>query len=133
MGVAMRQKIRKIVSTILIGAMLFFAPSMIPIKAVPAVQAANCTVINNTWLLLPVDTAFAGGGVRVVPCPAHGKVPAWPWVVIGCAGSIVLSALAANFWQHRELTKPEAWTCGLLYWVQPYQANPGNGAVRAKG
>lgn len=54
-----------------------------------------------------------------------------PEVVIGCAGSIVLSALAANFWNNRQLTTAEAWTCGLLYWVpMPYQSKP---VVRSKG
>jgi hypothetical protein len=54
-----------------------------------------------------------------------------PWVVIGCAGSIVLSALVANFRDNRQLTTPEAWTCGLLYWIpMPYQARP---SVRTKG
>jgi hypothetical protein len=40
--------------------------------------------------------------------------------VIGCAGSIVVSALAANAFQNRQLTAPEAWTCGLLYWWYPW-------------
>jgi hypothetical protein len=40
-----------------------------------------------------------------------------PWIGIGCAGSIILSAFHANYRDNRELTQPEAWTCGLLYWL----------------
>jgi hypothetical protein len=43
---------RKIVSTILIAAMLFFAPSMIPVRAFPALPC-------GTFGWLPTDTAFA--------------------------------------------------------------------------
>jgi hypothetical protein len=116
-----RSNIRKIVSTILIGAMIFFAPSMMPTRALA------CGVRVLTWLA--TDTAFAQ--FQATPCPpVKSHVPAWPWVVIGCAGSIVLSAVVANFRDNRQLTTPEAWTCGLLYWVQPYQARS---TVRAKG
>jgi hypothetical protein len=37
------------------------------------------------------------------------------WSVIGCAGGVVLAALAANARDHRELTADEAWSCGLLF------------------
>src|SRR5690348_14172141 len=122
--------LRKIVSIILIGATFFFAPSMVPLKPIKAAQIVPCGTRPVAWLSM--DTAFAGV-VRTVPCPAgHSHTPAWPWVVIGCAGSIVLSALVANFRDNRQLTTPEAWTCGLLYWIpMPYQANPA--ATRAKG
>jgi hypothetical protein len=128
MGVAMRQPIRKIVTTILIGAMLFFAPSMMPSGML---RAASCGPQNVGWLA--TDTALAGV-TRFIPCPPnHSHTPAWPWVVIGCAGSIVLSALVANYRDNRQLTTSEAWTCGLLYWFQPYQAQPAKAVVRAKG
>ena len=111
-------KFRKIVSTVLIAAILFFAPSIIR-SMIPAKAAAifPCgTTINPAWLA--TDTAFA---FTTPPCPVgHSSTPVWPWVVIGCAGSIVVSALAANFWQNRQLTTPEAWTCGLLYWWYPW-------------
>lgn len=54
------------------------------------------------------------------PCPPrifntghHGSSA--PWFVIGCAGGIVLAALAANARDGRELTAEEAWTCGALF------------------
>jgi hypothetical protein len=114
--------LRKIISTALITAMLFFSPSMIPARAVALIT--GCGTVPAVWLA--TDTAFAGAAPAPLtrPCPPAGHhTPVWPWVVIGCAGSIVLSALAANFWSHRELTAPEAWTCGLLYWV-PMQYPP---------
>jgi hypothetical protein len=111
----MRKHIRKIVSTALITAMLFFAPSVIPMPA-RAATTLGCGTFFTTWL--PADTAFA---ITTTPCPVgHAHTPVAPWVVIGCAGSIIVSALAANFWQNRELTTPEAWTCGLLYWWYPW-------------
>ena len=120
----LRRRIRKIVSTMLIGAMIFFAPSMMPTRALAA-----CGTVHPSWLA--TDTAFAQE-ISPTPCPVgHSHVPAWPWVVIGCAGSIVLSALVADFRDHRELTTPEAWTCGLLYWIAPPQQ--AKSAVRAKG
>jgi hypothetical protein len=127
-------KLRKIVSTALIGAMLFFAPSTIPapLRAQSLSTPCGGTRILSGWL--PMDTAFAGVAPRVTPCPVgHSHTPVWPWVVIGCAGSIVLSALVANFRDNRQLTTPEAWTCGLLYWIpMPYQGRPA-AAVHAKG
>jgi hypothetical protein len=37
----------------------------------------------------------------------------------------VLSALVADFRDNRQLTAPEAWTCGLLYWIpMPVQPKP---------
>jgi hypothetical protein len=110
---------RKIVSTILIAAMLFFAPTMIP-SMIPA-QARLCGVV---WL--PSDTAFAQGFPCPVAPPAHGAAPpAWFWVAFACPASIILSGIVANFRDNRQLTTAEAWTCGLLYWipmpVQPQQ------------
>lgn len=120
-------ELRRTVSTLLIGAMFFFAPSTIPSGTVKAVQLQpSCGSGPFTWL--PTDTAFAGISIRVPPCPtSHTHTSAWPWVVIGCAGSIVLSALVANFRDNRQLTTAEAWTCGLLYWIpMPYQATAGH-------
>ncbi len=103
--------IRKIVSTILIAAMLFFGPSMIPARAL---ITCGSTIID--WL--PTDTAFAGGGIPpIIPCPpVPMHAPAWLWVAFACPASIILSGMVANFKDHRQLTYWEAWTCGLLYW-----------------
>jgi len=119
--------VRKIISTVLIGAMLFFAPSTIPVRAVTTISTpCGFRLVPVPIVWLPADTAFAGVVQKVpLPCPAGHHTPVLPWVVIGCAGSIVLSAFVAGFRDHRELTTAEAWTCGLLYWVpMPYQPQP---------
>jgi len=107
---------RKIVTTILIAAMLFFAPSMIG----PAVMRAKAAIPCGVPLtgLLPIDTAFAAP--PIIPCPVvptHGGPPAWFWAAFACPASIILSGIVANFRDNRQLTTAEAWTCGLLYWI----------------
>ena len=37
------------------------------------------------------------------------------WSIMGCAGGIILAAFAANYRDGRELTPPEAWSCGVLF------------------
>jgi hypothetical protein len=104
---------RKIVSTVLIAAMLFFAPSMIP-----SLTPARAFLCVFSWL--PTDTAFAA---PLPPCPVppaaptHGFIPAWFWAAFACPASIILSGAVANFRDNRQLTTAEAWTCGLLYWI----------------
>jgi hypothetical protein len=113
---------RKIVSTVLIAAMLFFAPSMVPLRAGPAPIPFPCGHILVPWLQLPNDTAFAA---IITPCPAvpTAHVPAWFWAGFACPASIIRSGIVANFKDNRQLTYWEAWTCGLLYWfgVPPQQ------------
>jgi hypothetical protein len=106
----MNLNLRKIVSTILIAAMLFFGPSMIPVRAI----GIPCGIQTITGLL-PLDTAFAQ--TLIIPCPPVAMhLPAWWWVAFACPASIILSGAVANFKDHRQLTYWEAWTCGLLYW-----------------
>jgi hypothetical protein len=62
--------------------------------------------------------AFAG---LQAPTPVPGTkfgngTTGWVWGVFGCAGGIVVTALAANYINKRQLTWNEAATCGLLYW-----------------
>jgi len=65
-------------------------------------------------------SAFAVNGTAHVPGPIYGHGPSYvPWLIIGCAGGIILAALAANARDHRELTAPEAWSCGMLFWFSP--------------
>jgi hypothetical protein len=42
-----------------------------------------------------------------------------PWIIGGCVTSIIVSASVANWQDKRELTAPEAWSCGALYWFAP--------------
>ena len=53
--------------------------------------------------------------------PRAQATPAAVWVIFGCTGSLMISALAANYVQHRQLTPYEAATCGIGYWFAPYK------------
>ena len=52
---------------------------------------------------------------KVVAVNGGGMSGAAVWIIMGCAGGIILAALAANYRDGRELTPPEAWSCGLLF------------------
>jgi len=41
------------------------------------------------------------------------------WGIFGCTGGIIVTAMAANWQQNRQLTLAEAATCGLLFWSTP--------------
>jgi hypothetical protein len=60
-------KLRAIVATLIVAALFFVAPSVVPVKAV---SAGPCGAI--TWMA--GDTAFAG--VLLVPCPASSSAGA---------------------------------------------------------
>jgi hypothetical protein len=67
---------------------------------------------------LSLAPTIASAQVRAsVPAAGSSSKIIVPWIGIGCAGSIILSAFHANYRDNRELTQPEAWTCGLLYWL----------------
>jgi hypothetical protein len=107
-------KLRKVVSIVLMAAMLFFAPSMIP-RSGAGPSVSPCGFLPTGWL--PTDTAFAA---VVTPCPAavggsHALV--WFWVAFACPASIIVSGTVANFRDNRQLTTWEAWTCGLAFWL----------------
>jgi hypothetical protein len=58
----------------------------------------------------------------IAPPPGHvmgNGGASLPWGIFACAGGIITSALVANYRDNRELTAPEAWTCGLLFWFTP--------------
>jgi hypothetical protein len=38
------------------------------------------------------------------------------WWFFACPSDIIAAAMVKNWKRHKELTKEEAWTCGLLYW-----------------
>lgn len=68
--------------------------------------------------------ARAQGAPATPPVQVQPGFHAWePWVLFGCTGSVVLSALVANWRDNRQLTYWEAYTCGLLYWI-PRPAEP---------
>jgi hypothetical protein len=84
-------------------------------KLIAATLAASMAVAA-------VPTAsFAVAVAPVVPGHTFGGSGFAPWPIFACAGGIITSALVANYRDNRELTAPEAWTCGVLFWF----AEPG--------
>jgi len=78
-------------------------------KLIAATLAASMAVAT-------VPTAsFAAAVVPVVPGHTFGGA-AFPWPIFACAGGIITAALVANARDNRELTAPEAWTCGIAFW-----------------
>jgi len=83
-------------------------------KLIAAVLAASLLAIGS------FSNSASARITYVAPGTHFGSGPTYvPWLIIGCAGGIILAALAANARDHRELTAPEAWSCGLLFWFSP--------------
>lgn len=56
--------------------------------------------------------------VHKPPTLTSGAGPTWlPWTIIGCAGGVVIAALAKNYSGQGELTQAQAMTCGAYYWI----------------
>ncbi len=65
-----------------------------------------------------VPNSASANPPKVVPVGGkHFGGGSGPWLIFGCAGGIILAALAANARDNRELTAEEAWTCGTLFWL----------------
>ena len=107
---------RKIVSTIIIAAMFFWAPSFVPATATGFI---GCGYLTGTMKLMPTDTAFAGMGVTPMPCPppAHPPIP-WVGIIFGASVvSVILNAAIISQTQCRELTMQEAWRSVFLPFI----------------
>jgi len=77
-------------------------------------------VAASAFLALSTITTNAGLIVFPPPSTHHGHFNATPfWIIFGCAGSVVLAAIAKNASQRQQLTAWEAQTCGLAYWLNP--------------
>jgi hypothetical protein len=79
---------------------------------------ASLSTSASATVVAPRVPVATGGGNSVVP-----------WLVIGCAGGIIVAALAANARDNRQLTTQEAWSCGTLFWfsqpVKPVKKKSG--------
>lgn len=73
--------------------------------------------IAATLMLAVPTTSFAYYCPPAKTFTGGSSNSAAPWIVIGCAGGVVLAALAANYRDNRELTAEEAWSCGALFLV----------------
>jgi hypothetical protein len=104
-------KLRKIVATITIAVLFFWAPSTFPVKAF---FVGPCGV-GAVWLT--ADTAFAANGIPL-PCPNPTAPTPWPVIILG-AGVVSLMANAAivSQTQCRELTLQEAYSSFFLPFI----------------
>jgi hypothetical protein len=62
-----------------------------------------------------------------MPCPVaptSHAISGWFWAAFACPASIILSGIVANFRDNRQLTAPEAWSCGLLFWFAKPKTAP---------
>ena len=84
-------------------------------KLIAATLAASMAVAA-----IPTASFAIPANVVVVPGHAIGGA-SFPWPIFACAGGIITSAIVANYRDNRELTAPEAWTCGVLFWFSQPQ------------
>jgi hypothetical protein len=80
-------------------------------------------VLAAAMLVGSVQTSDAAYVKRFVPGGGGMSGAVGVWIIMGCAGGIILAALAANYRDGRELTAPEAWSCGLLFWASAPNGN----------
>jgi len=77
--------------------------------------------------VLWITPAKAQAGPAPAPVPVAGStatggyIGPWPWILIGCVGGTVLSAVDANWRYNRQLTAPEAASCGVMYVVNSWR------------
>ncbi len=105
-------RLRKVVATLVIAGVFFWAPSVIPVRASPPIT--GCGVIQLTWQT--ADTAYASP--LLVPCPPIHTPTPWP-VIIGMLSviSVIVNAAIISKTQCRELTQQEAWSSVFLPFV----------------
>jgi hypothetical protein len=99
-------KFRKFVTLATLASMFFWAPSIVPVKAMPVHFGCGVHIV---WM--PSDTAYAMPPPPV-PCPTNT-----PWAVyaiFGSAFSVILNSLIVAKTQCRELTAQEAALSALL-------------------
>ena len=70
----------------------------------------TAVALTATIALIP----FIAAPIAPVPGQTFGGTT--PWWIFVCPGGVVTAAVAKNWRRNKELTTPEAWTCGFLYW-----------------
>jgi hypothetical protein len=73
------------------------------------VTAALAAAIALSPVAASADTCLPGCA------PGHTFGSATPWWIFVCPTGVVTAAVVKNARRHKELTSPEAWTCGFLY------------------
>jgi hypothetical protein len=71
-----------------------------------------------TAVALAMAIALSPGASFAQPAPTPGHVmgSTTPWWIFVCPTGIVAAAVVKNARRNKQLTTPEAWTCGFLYW-----------------
>jgi hypothetical protein len=103
-------RIRKVVAILATASLAFWAPSIIPLQALPIVSCGANQVQYRT-----IDTAYAFCGPQFTHgSPAHTPTPWAPIAVF--VGTLSVMVNAAYIWnkQCRELSSQEALTSALL-------------------
>ena len=103
---------RKLISTLVVAGMLYWAPSVLPAVNLKLQTGAYACAASNTYTTW--DTAFADCVTPIVAGNGHMASP-WPVIVlIGGVVSIMLNAAIVWNAECRELTLGEAFTAGAL-------------------
>ena len=80
---------------------------------------ASRFVAVTASVMLALSTVTAGAGGPPPPRHTGSFNPTVVWIIFGCAGSVVFTAIVKNAQQRQQLTALEAQTCGLAYWFNP--------------
>jgi hypothetical protein len=75
---------------------------------------------------LALSTVTTNAEMTVINTPKQHFNPTAFWIIFGCVGSVVFTAIVKNAQQRQQLTALEAQTCGLAYWFNPqnYRSTP---------
>jgi hypothetical protein len=68
---------------------------------------------------MPPPGGGGGGGAAGLAVGGSHIDLTLPAIFGGCVVGIIVAGAHANWANNRQLTAPEAWTCGILYWFAP--------------
>jgi hypothetical protein len=110
--------LRRLVATITMAAIFFWAPSGIPTTFRSSGQIQEAAIGCIPVVGQAADTAFAAP--PMIPCVVYPQpmAPVWPLIVgLASATSVIVSAFIVSRTQCRELSMQEAWSSIFLPFV----------------